>query len=292
MPRVEHTGPKLDSRTTVQLLLPFDYPSVGKLDVEDAKSKAERNPAPADTVTRLKDSKPAFAAAPTPEALAGAMFLQAARERHCDRVRGVHVSFQPFRATLYSFRIRPDATAQVRFHTRFREANAEVFLQAAHLMLCRTRGARRNVERAAYDAFVQNIRPEDFELPGARRASPRARSGPGRVRSLDESFVRVNATYFEGQLSKPNLCWSPKRSRRILGTYQDRTDRLIASRIFDDLRVPIFVLDYLMYHELLHKHLGVGRKRDGRRCIHGPEFRKLERRYRHYREAIAFLKQL
>jgi len=290
---VEHTGQTFGPSAAAQLLLPFASTSDGKLEVRSEKSKAGSKVATADGFAQPKARSPGSgAAAPASEALAGAMFLRAARERRCRNVRGVRVLFQPFRATLYSFRIQPDATALVRFHSRFREAGAEVFLQAAHLMLCRTRTARRNVERAAYDAFVQNIRPEDFELPGARRASPRARSGPGRFRSLDESFERVNTAYFDGKLAKPKLCWSPKRSRRILGTYQDRTDRLIASRIFDDLRVPLFVLDYLMYHELLHKHLGVGRRMDGRRCMHGPEFRKLERRYARYREAVAFLKKL
>ena len=34
-------------------------------------------------------------------------------------------------------------------------------------------------------------------------AGARARSGPGQHRSLDESFQRVNAMYFEGKLAKP-----------------------------------------------------------------------------------------
>ena len=74
--------------------------------------------------------------------------------------------------------------------------------------------------------------------------------------------------------------------------YQERSDRLIISRVFDSPKVPQFVLDYLMYHELLHKFLGIGRRNDGRRCMHGADFREIERRFRHYDEATRFLKKL
>ncbi|MBI3831225.1 MAG: M48 family metallopeptidase [Planctomycetes bacterium] len=227
-----------------------------------------------------------------PEARAGALFLQVARERRRQNIKGVRVSFRPFRSTLYSFRIKPDGAALLQFHSAFREASDAVLQQAAHLMLCRTRPARRGLDRAAYDAFVRALPPEIFDLPGARRGAVRARPGPGIHRSLDESFHRVNVLYFEGRLAKPKLCWSPGKSRRLLGSYHERTDRMIVSRVFDSARVPLFVLDYLMYHELLHKHLGVHRRGDGRRCVHSPEFRRLERKYIQFEAALAFLKKL
>ncbi|MCW8130215.1 MAG: hypothetical protein KIS92_07695 [Planctomycetota bacterium] len=237
-------------------------------------------------------SDSASAAGASPEARAGRLFLQAAQERRRTQMRSVRVEFRPFRSTLYSYRIKPNGAALVQFHAVFRDASDEVLLQAAHLMLCRTRPARRNIPREAYDAFVRAIPPESFEMPGARKESARARPGPGEHRSLDESFQRVNAMYFEGKLAKPSLCWSPRRSRRLLGSYHERKDRVIVSRLFDSERVPIFLLDYIMYHELLHKHLGVGKRSDGRRCVHSAEFRRLERKYIRFEEVLALLKRL
>jgi len=89
----------------------------------------------------------------------------------------------------------------------------------------------------------------------------------------------VNTTYFSGRLEKPELCWSPVRARRVLGSYQERYDRLIISKVFDTPQVPEFVLDYLMFHELLHKFLGIGRREDGKRCMHGKEFRSIEKQF-------------
>jgi hypothetical protein len=226
------------------------------------------------------------------ERRAEAAFLCAARGRRRVKVKAVRVAFRPFRATLYSFRITPEGTARVTFHCAFREAPEEVLRQAANLMLCRTRGARRRAPRAAYDAFVRGLPPESFRLPGARKASFRAQAGAGRHHCLEGSFARVNQRYFGGRLPRPQLCWSPRRSRRILGSYQERTDRVIISRLVDSPRVPVFVLDYLMHHELLHKHLGTPMGPDGRRCLHGREFHRLERRFRELAQARAFLRSL
>src|SRR5262249_16650714 len=141
-------------------------------------------------------------------------------------------------------------------------------------------------------AFVRSLTQSDFNLPGARRGRRQSVSAPGRHKSLEESFRRVNTEYFSTQLAAPELCWSPARARRILGSYHHRNDRLIISRLFDSSKVPEFVLDYLMYHELLHKALGVGVRHDGKRCLHGAEFRRREQQFKRYREAQQFLKTL
>jgi hypothetical protein len=235
---------------------------------------------------------PADGAAPGPHARAQTQFLRAAREGRGLEVRSVRVEFCPFRATLYSFRITPEGTARLKFHRVFELAPDDVLYQAARLMLCRRRGERARVERRAYDAFVKALPPGAFDLPGARRASWRARPGPGRVHSLEESFARVNARYFQGRLPRPRLCWSPRAARRVMGTYQERSDRVIVSRRLDAANVPLLVLDYLMYHELLHKFLGPRKRRDGRRNLHGAEFKRLERRFERLTEARQGLRKL
>jgi hypothetical protein len=182
--------------------------------------------------------------------------------------------------------------AVVKFHVAFRRASDEVILQAGRLMLCRSKKTRQCLHRAEYDEFVRSMPHSKFKLPGARKAKKMSYGSVGVHRQLDESFNRVNAAYFQSGLVQPELCWSPVRARRILGSYQERYDRLIISRVFDSLAVPLFVLDYLMYHELLHKFLGIGRRGDGRRCMHGAEFKNLERRFEHYEAAQEFIKKL
>lgn len=219
------------------------------------------------------------------------LIAQAINRFRPGEIRAVKLRFRPFRATLYSV-IFKGPVAHVKFHVAFRHAPETVVLQAAHLMCCRSSKTRRSLPRLEFDRFVRRMGHGDFKLPGARKSTKRSSDHLGVHRNLAESFQRVNAAYFSGQLKQPELCWSPARARRILGSYQERVDRLIVSRVFDSPNVPVFVLDFLMYHELLHKFLGIGERRDGRRCLHGTEFKQLERKYARYAEVQAFLKKL
>ncbi len=61
-----------------------------------------------------------------------------------------------------------------------------------------------------------------------------------------------------------------------------------------DLRsscVPAYVLEYIVYHEMLHLKHPV-RLRGSRRCVHSPEFQAEEKLFPHMTAANAFLKRL
>jgi len=226
------------------------------------------------------------------EARAIELFAEVGEVLRPNQIKAVRVRFFPFRATLYSFKLDRSRRANIKMHVAFRRASEAVLKQAAGLMLCRVRAERAKLPRKEYDNFVRAIPVTDFKLPGARKATRMALGSQGVHRHLEDSFKRVNETYFRSQLKQPELCWSPVKARRLLGSYHERNDRLIISRVFDSPNVPIYVLDFLMYHELLHKFLGIGRRDDGRRDIHSPDFKKLERRYPQYHEAQEYLKRL
>lgn len=258
-----------------------------------AKRESEIHPEYPSEINQLAESlKPVLPTHFITDAQAMRLIEQAVREVRPGEVHAVRVRFLPFRATLYSFKMDRMRTAAVKFHVAFRRASDEVILQAARLMLCRVRKVRQALPREQYDTFVRSLPPTEFKLPGARQARKMSHGAQGLCRHLEDSFRRINETYFSAQMKQPELCWSPVRARRILGSYQERCDRLIVSRVFDSPSVPLFVLDFLMYHELLHKFLGVGRRGDGRRCMHGPEFKALERKFSRFEEAQEFIKRL
>jgi hypothetical protein len=70
---------------------------------------------------------------------------------------------------------------------------------------------------------------------------------------LKESFDRVNEKYFLGVVEMPNLAFG-QRSFRKMGSYEYGSDTITISTVFkgisDDEKV---LLDYIMYHEMLHK---------------------------------------
>jgi hypothetical protein len=113
----------------------------------------------------------------------------------------------------------------------------------------------------------------------------------GAVYDLEEIFRTVNDRYFQGGMEKPILTWNKIPTSTKFGHYVPSTNTLMVSITLDAVDVPQYVLDQVMYHELLHKQLGV-KVVNGRRIAHTPEFRAEEQKFTHYHEAQKFLVKL
>ena len=92
-------------------------------------------------------------------------------------------------------------------------------------------------------------------------------------------------------MARPRMSWSQTKSRRILGHYDPAHNAIIISRIFDHPAMPVYVLEYIVYHEMLHLKHPV-RLRGSRRCVHSAEFQAEEKLFPHMADANAFLKRL
>ncbi len=123
---------------------------------------------------------------------------------------------------------------------------------------------------------------DDFtEIATALELTTEQEEGAARGRhfDLDAVFTRVNRNHFANAMPRPRrLIWSSRLTTRIMGYYQARSDTVMLSRTLDDASVPERVVDLVMYHELLHKQLGV-RVSNGRRQVHFAEFRQAEQRF-------------
>ena len=109
--------------------------------------------------------------------------------------------------------------------------------------------------------------------------------------NLDEIFDKINREFFDGLLARPALGWSTKASRTLLGHYDPSHNAIVLSRLLDGENVPASIVDYVMFHEMLHlrhpeEHQG------SKRRIHTAEFRAAERRYPRLKEAKLALKAL
>jgi len=110
----------------------------------------------------------------------------------------------------------------------------------------------------------------------------------GKKYNLNEVFNRVNQAYFNGELKQPALTWSKQILRSSLGSYRSRQDLVTLNKVLDHTGVPAFVVEFVMYHELLHKALGVTRI-NGRNQVHTAEFTNLEKQFKNYKEAQNFI---
>ena len=91
---------------------------------------------------------------------------------------------------------------------------------------------------------------------------------------LLSSFDRVNAAYFDGLLDLTNLRWGSD-SYRKLGSYAYASDTITLSRLLEE---DYELLDYVMYHEMLHKKHKFVRNKT-RSHHHTAAFRKDERKF-------------
>lgn len=105
-------------------------------------------------------------------------------------------------------------------------------------------------EMKHYDSFVNNLRKY-------------AKVGKAPTFLL-ESFNRVNEEYFDGFMDRPNLKWGRKAYRK-LGHFEYASNTVVISRV---LKERVDLLDYVMYHELLHKKHGLKKSKSGKSNIH------------------------
>jgi len=146
-------------------------------------------------------------------------------------------------------------------------------------------GDRRLVHDATGSEPYQRI-ASALELLGGVVAQSR-----GMHYDLDVSFDRVNAAYFNKTMSRPHLVWSRTFAARKFGHYDYARNTVMANMVLDRKGVPEFTVDFIVYHELLHKRLGIIWQ-SNRVAAHTPEFREKEREFKQYDQAKAVLRKL
>jgi hypothetical protein len=138
------------------------------------------------------------------------------------------------------------------------------------------------LDPAVLDAAETARRKRGYKLT----TSPR-----GKVYDLEEVFSDLNARYFVGELQRPALSWSAQKTRRVLGHHDHIHDAIVISRTLDSPRIPRFVVEYVLYHEMLHvKH--PPRRASGRTLYHSRQFRDDERRFEQFDDALKFLENI
>ena len=85
----------------------------------------------------------------------------------------------------------------------------------------------------------------------------------------------MNDLYFDNQIKKPTLTWSARTTFRRLGHHDAAHDTIVISKSLDDKKVPRFVVEFVVFHEMLHI-LHPAKIQNGRRYHHTPVFRRDE----------------
>ena len=163
----------------------------------------------------------------------------------------------------------------------------------AHILLAKM--YRRPIDRTQAARYRKYVGSHELvrkaHLVRQMRGRKLLRSPRGYFYDLDAIFEDLNTRFFYGLMARPRMSWSQTKTRRILGHYDPAHNAIIISRIFDHPGVPRYVLEYIVYHEMLHLKHPV-KLQGSRRCVHSAEFQAEEKLFPHLRDANAFLKRL
>ena len=204
----------------------------------------------------------------------------------------VRVEFRPFTNLNSRIRLR-EGRLVVGISDLLRDAPSPVIESLLWILLAKL--YRRPIPAESQQCYREYVNREELrqDLGTMRQARGRKQiaAPAGVCFDLVEVFETVNQQHFAGVVSRPQLGWSPQRARTLLGHYDPHHHAIVLSRLLDHPRVPRLVVDFVMYHEMLHIQIPVV-QRGARRSIHPPEFRAAERQFPAYAEAKAFLKRL
>ncbi|MBF0345286.1 MAG: DUF45 domain-containing protein [Nitrospirae bacterium] len=115
----------------------------------------------------------------------------------------------------------------------------------------------------------------------------------GKHYNLLSLYNNINEEYFSGAV-KAIITWGKKSAKqrvktRRLGSFHNPSNVIRINTVLDKSTIPPYVIEYVVYHEMLHAYIGVAMI-NGKRYIHTIEFKRREMLFREYTRAVAFLK--
>jgi hypothetical protein len=198
--------------------------------------------------------------------------------------RELRLTLTENRSVLLSFR-REGGRILLRLHRMFLHAPLAVVRAVARSL--------RTGRRA--DGEVRRFMNENLHrVRRVPRSLPPLLTG-GRVHDLRAIYDRLNAAFFAGGLHVP-LTWGrgggrARRSGLTFGSYDPVLGLIRIHPVLDRRDVPIYFLESVVYHEMLHHHLGGVPDAAGRTVYHSRAFREAEAHYPWHRQALAWEKE-
>lgn len=200
--------------------------------------------------------------------------------------RPLKVKINDNRSTMLSVRWASDLT-RVSIHRMFLEAPCNVMDDLARYI----RGDAKQLSPSIRAYIEEGLQRIDYShtLDKTRLCSE------GVVYDVKALYDALNTEYFCGELQL-NITWfgaSRQRSRRRLtfGLFDEPLKLIKIHRILDHKDIPQSVVEYVVYHEMVHHVCPPFVDEQGVNRVHHPAFKTRERQYRHYHEAQRWIKE-
>ena len=201
----------------------------------------------------------------------------------------IEVSFYPYIGINHTIRVREGKVfVRIAEICRAMPLNAQkglAFILVAKLL-------RKRVPIEARKVYSSFIKTQEIQAKAKENKKTLGRkiitSAKGEFYDLDGIFEKTNQIYFQNKLPKPVLTWSTRKTYRILGHHDSTHETIVISQSLDDKNVPKFVVEYVVFHEMLHIFHPT-QTRNGRRYNHTPEFRRDERKFLYFEDAESWI---
>jgi predicted SprT family Zn-dependent metalloprotease len=200
----------------------------------------------------------------------------------------VRVAFTNNRRSIISVRSR-GRTYSVRLHHMFIGADQGVVESLASFVSKRSAKARERL-----NSFIRgNSEKIEATEEGSRKRATSLIT-EGEHFSLHHCYTKLNRLFFNGTLDC-KITWGVRRRRqgRIrvrLGSYCPKSKVIRINPVLDRAFVPAFVLESIVYHEMLHHFIGM-RNKNGRLLSHHPAFREVEQSFPLWDKATRWIKE-
>jgi hypothetical protein len=201
----------------------------------------------------------------------------------------VRTSFYPYKELKHTWRVR-DGVLSFKISDYMKGVPDEVIESLAWHLICRAR--KKECPSGMSRPYRDHVRTRQFWAPRRQLYLSRSKNmifrPVGSSRDLETVFSYVNSFYFEGRLEKPDMAWLRESPRSRMGLYHPPLRVLAVNRVLDSDRIPRYVLEFVMYHELLHDAVDYI-EGPSRRTVHTKEFRLREREFTRHDEAQKWL---
>lgn len=141
----------------------------------------------------------------------------------------------------------------------------------------------------AYEAFRKDPEIEvAVKTRRLRKGRKQFSDKAGKHHSLRTIYKELNESYFNNQIEINRIGWGLRKGWDRLGHYDPIHHTITLSPVLDSVDVPLYVVRYIVYHEMLHAVFG-DMPEQGSRRHHPREYRQTEKAYPDYERAKKFL---
>lgn len=203
----------------------------------------------------------------------------------------INVEFYPYIGINQTIRLR-NGKVFVRLAEVCRDLSAAAQNALAIILVSKLLG--RKISPAVLKTYREAVKNQ--ELNNKVIADKRARgrkvitTSKGEIYDLEQVFGFLNQIYFDNKITKPTLSWSARKTYRILGHHDSTHETIIVSKSLDERKVPKYVVEFVLFHEMLHIFHPT-ENRNGRRYSHTPQFRRDEKKFAFFVEAETWIEQ-